>query len=92
MSSGSMPSGLRGKRVLLAGASRGIGENMAKGLAKEGCQLVLASRSGEPLGFFFLFLFSTAGHLLLLSRCIYNRRTPAGRFPNHCVRVMGRSV
>jgi 3-oxoacyl-[acyl-carrier protein] reductase len=37
--------GLRGRRALIAGDSRGIGVACAEMLASEGCDLVLASRS-----------------------------------------------
>ncbi len=40
---------LTGKVVLLTGASYGLGETMAKGLAEAGASLVLAARSKEPL-------------------------------------------
>ncbi|MGC8512051.1 MAG: SDR family NAD(P)-dependent oxidoreductase [Acidimicrobiales bacterium] len=40
---------LTGKVVILTGASYGLGETMAKGLAAAGASLVLAARSKEPL-------------------------------------------
>lgn len=40
---------LDGKRVLITGASRGIGAELARGFAAEGCNLVLAARSEELL-------------------------------------------
>jgi NAD(P)-dependent dehydrogenase (short-subunit alcohol dehydrogenase family) len=40
---------LRGKRVLITGASRGIGAAAAQTFAEEGCNLRLAARSGEQL-------------------------------------------
>ncbi|MEA3351332.1 MAG: SDR family NAD(P)-dependent oxidoreductase, partial [Chloroflexota bacterium] len=40
---------LQGKRALVTGASRGLGYAIARGLAAEGCALVINSRSPEPL-------------------------------------------
>lgn len=41
---------LRGKRVLLTGASRGIGVHIAERLAREGVELVLVARDQQKLG------------------------------------------
>jgi len=40
---------LRGKRVLITGASKGIGAAAAEAFAEEGCDLRLAARSGDQV-------------------------------------------
>src|SRR4051794_31569840 len=40
---------LRGRTVIITGASRGLGHVLAKALAREGMNLVLAARSVEAL-------------------------------------------
>lgn len=40
---------LKGKRVLITGASQGIGEGLALAFAREGCDLRLVARSAEKL-------------------------------------------
>lgn len=44
-----MELGLRNKVGIITGASRGIGAEIARELAREGCSLVLAARSAEAL-------------------------------------------
>ncbi|MFI5718817.1 SDR family NAD(P)-dependent oxidoreductase [Nocardia sp. NPDC051750] len=40
---------LDGKRAIVTGGSKGIGLAVARGLAAEGVDMVLAARSPEPL-------------------------------------------
>ena len=40
---------LRGKRVLITGASKGIGAAAAEAFAEEGANLLLAARNGDQL-------------------------------------------
>ncbi|KXU96132.1 short-chain dehydrogenase [Caballeronia megalochromosomata] len=44
-----MDMGLAGRRVLITGASQGIGEGVARSFADEGCHLSLVARSAEKL-------------------------------------------
>jgi NAD(P)-dependent dehydrogenase (short-subunit alcohol dehydrogenase family) len=41
---------LGGRRIIVTGASRGIGAEIGRALAREGAQVVLAARNGEALG------------------------------------------
>lgn len=45
-----MDLGLKGKRALVLGASRGLGRGIAQALAAEGCHLLVAARNAERLG------------------------------------------
>lgn len=44
-----MDLGLKNKKVLIVGASKGIGRGIAAGFAEEGCNIVAIARSGELL-------------------------------------------
>lgn len=44
-----MDLGLKGRKVLVTGASQGIGEGLARAFAGEGCDLLLVARSGARL-------------------------------------------
>ena len=44
-----MDMGLRGKRALVAGASKGLGLAVARGLAAEGCRVAICARNEEAL-------------------------------------------
>ena len=44
-----MDMGLGGRKVLITGASQGIGEGLAQSFAAEGCELFLIARSAEKL-------------------------------------------
>ena len=45
-----MELGLRAKKILITGASQGIGAGLAEAFAAEGCELYLVARSAEKLG------------------------------------------
>ncbi len=44
-----MDFGLTGRAAFVGGASKGIGKAIARGLAKEGCQVMLSSRDEAHL-------------------------------------------
>ena len=44
-----MELGLKGKKILITGASQGIGEGLAQAFAAEGCELKLVARNAERL-------------------------------------------
>ena len=41
---------LKGKKVLVTGASRGLGEGVARAMAREGATLMLLARDGTLAG------------------------------------------
>ena len=45
-----MDLGLRAKKILITGASQGIGAGLAEAFAAEGCELYLVARSADKLG------------------------------------------
>lgn len=45
-----MELGLRGKKILITGASQGIGAGLAEAFGAEGCELFLVARSADKLG------------------------------------------
>jgi len=67
---------LRGKRVLITGASKGIGAAAAEAFAEEGCDLILAARSHDQLTALADRLRSA--HQIAASTHVVDLRNPAG--------------
>jgi len=67
---------LRGKRVLITGASKGIGAAAAEAFAEEGCDLILAARSHDKLTALAERLRSA--HQIAASTHVVDLRNPAG--------------
>jgi NAD(P)-dependent dehydrogenase (short-subunit alcohol dehydrogenase family) len=67
---------LRGKRVLITGASKGIGAAAAEAFAEEGCDLILAARSHDKLTALAERLRSA--HQIAASAHVVDLRNPAG--------------
>jgi len=73
-----MELGLSGKVALVTGASRGIGAEIARELAREGCAVVLAARSGEHLRLRAAEIGSAGGKTLVHAADLRDPAAPAG--------------
>jgi 3-oxoacyl-[acyl-carrier protein] reductase len=81
---------LRGKKAVITGASRGIGRGVAKALAAEGMDLVLASRGMDELKPYAKELSGWYGVKVYAVRCDVGRQKDLERLADTAIRKLGR--
>ncbi len=85
-----MDLGLAGKAAIVGGASRGIGRAIALGLAREGCQVALASRGRQALEEAAAAIAAETGTRTLPVPCDLSRLDDIRRLVSETVAAFGR--
>ena len=77
-----MELGLEGKVALVTGGSRGIGKGIARGLAREGCDVSICSRDEEVLAAAAAEIAAETGRDIAPFKADASRRSPRSRAAN----------